>query len=174
MKLGCPGSPFNRRFVGRREELAELHRLLNISRTGTIVAIHGLGGTGKTEVAFSYAHAFAARYPGWRYPRQRRQRRKPPIPGNTAGNGIDRVEPFFVCILGQRYGWTPEPEQLKAREDRQRQQVEKHSITDMEVRHAVLNSRLKRRSYFYLRATTRLRPPADTSIRRRCCASWSN
>lgn len=20
---------------------------------------------------------------------------------------IDRVEPFFVCILGQRYGWTP-------------------------------------------------------------------
>jgi hypothetical protein len=26
---------------------------------------------------------------------------------------IDRVEPFFVCILGQRYGWVPEPEQLK-------------------------------------------------------------
>jgi hypothetical protein len=22
---------------------------------------------------------------------------------------IDRVEPFFVCILGQRYGWVPEP-----------------------------------------------------------------
>ena len=20
---------------------------------------------------------------------------------------IDRVEPFFVCILGQRYGWVP-------------------------------------------------------------------
>src|SRR5271157_2434523 len=66
---------------------------------------------------------------------------------------IDRVEPFFVCILGQRYGWVPEPEQLKAREDSQRQQVEKRSITDMEVRHAVLDTKLKRRSYFYLRAT---------------------
>ena len=45
---------------------------------------------------------------------------------------IDRVEPFFVCILGQRYGWVPEPEQLKARKDIQRQQVEKRSINDME------------------------------------------
>jgi nephrocystin-3 len=66
---------------------------------------------------------------------------------------IDRVEPFFVCILGQRYGWVPKPEQLKAKEDSQRQQVEQRSITDMEVRHAVLNNTLKRRSYFYLRAT---------------------
>lgn len=65
---------------------------------------------------------------------------------------IDRVEPFFVCILGQRYGWVPRPEQLKALDDRQRQQAEERSITDMEVRHAVLNTRLSRRSYFYLRA----------------------
>ena len=66
---------------------------------------------------------------------------------------IDRVEPVFVCILGQRYGWVPKPAQLKAREDRQSQQVEQRSITDMEVRHAVFNNKLKRRSYFYLRAT---------------------
>ena len=65
---------------------------------------------------------------------------------------IDRVEPFFVCMLGQRYGWMPEPGQLKAEEDRQRQQEERRSITDMEIRHAVLTTRLKRRSYFYLRA----------------------
>ena len=65
---------------------------------------------------------------------------------------IDRVEPFFVCMLGQRYGWEPEPGQLKAEEDRQRQQEERRSITDMEIRHAVLTTRLKRRSYFYLRA----------------------
>ena len=32
---------------------------------------------------------------------------------------IDAVEPFFVCILGQRYGWVPGPEQLRAREDNQ-------------------------------------------------------
>src|SRR5476651_1407183 len=66
---------------------------------------------------------------------------------------IDRVEPFFVCILGQRYGWVPEPFQLKDPDDRQRQLAEERSITDMEVRHAVINSKLKRRSYFYLRAT---------------------
>jgi len=66
---------------------------------------------------------------------------------------IDRVEPFFVCILGQRYGWVPRPEELKAREDRRRQQAEQRSITDMEVHHAVLNTMLKRRSYFYLRVT---------------------
>lgn len=66
---------------------------------------------------------------------------------------IDRVEPFFVCIPGQRYGSVPEPERLKAREDLQRQQMEQRSMTDMEVRHAVLNTKLKRRSYFYLRTT---------------------
>jgi hypothetical protein len=32
----------------------------------------------------------------------------------------DRVEPFFLCILGQRYGRVPEPEQLRAREDSQK------------------------------------------------------
>jgi WD40 repeat protein len=65
---------------------------------------------------------------------------------------IDRVEPFFVCILGQRYGWEPEPEQLKDLDDRKRQQAQKRSITDMEVRHGVLSRNLSRRSYFYLRA----------------------
>ena len=65
---------------------------------------------------------------------------------------IDRVEPFFVCILGQRYGWEPEPEQLKDPADRQRQHEQRRSITDMEVRHGVLDTGLSRRSYFYLRA----------------------
>ena len=60
---------------------------------------------------------------------------------------IDRVEPFFVCILGQRYAWVPESELLKEREDSQRQQVEKRSITDMEVRHAALNTKRKQRGF---------------------------
>jgi WD40 repeat protein len=66
---------------------------------------------------------------------------------------IDRVEPFFVCILGQRYGWVPEPEHFRDTADRQRQEQEPRSITDLEVRHAVLDQRRKRSSYFYLRAT---------------------
>ena len=72
---------------------------------------------------------------------------------------IDRVEPFFICILGQRYGWVPEPGEMMKAEGRrmklncQRQQVKQRSITDLEVRHAVLNTKRKRRSCFYLCAT---------------------
>ena len=54
----------------------------------------------------------------------------------------DRVEPFFVCILGQRYGWVLEPHHFRDTADRQRQQREPRSITDLEVRHAS-NSRSK-------------------------------
>jgi hypothetical protein len=54
---------------------------------------------------------------------------------------IDRVEPFFVCILGQRYGWVPEPRHFRDDADRERQQREPRSITDLEGRHAVLDSR---------------------------------
>jgi len=66
---------------------------------------------------------------------------------------IDRVEPLFICILGQRYGWVPEPDQLRGEEDRRRQKDRPRSVTDLEVRHAVLDGGRKRRSYFYLRAT---------------------
>lgn len=65
---------------------------------------------------------------------------------------IERVEPLFVCILGQRYGWVPKVEDFKDDQDKARQVAEHRSITDLEVRHAVLDSRRKRRSYFYLRA----------------------
>ncbi len=66
---------------------------------------------------------------------------------------IDRVEPLFVCILGQRYGWVPKMEDFKDKADRARQASAPRSITDLEVRHAVLKDRRKQRSYFYLRKT---------------------
>jgi hypothetical protein len=47
---------------------------------------------------------------------------------------IDCVGLFFVCVIGQRYGWMPEPVQLKTKEDSQRQQVEKGSIIRDEKR----------------------------------------
>ena len=43
---------------------------------------------------------------------------------------IDWVEPFFVCILGQRYGWVPEPRHFRATADQQRQEQGPRSITD--------------------------------------------
>src|ERR1039458_72576 len=64
---------------------------------------------------------------------------------------MDGVEPLFLCILGQRYVWVPEVKDFKEEADKARQESEPRSITDLEVRRAVLTERRKHRSYFYLR-----------------------
>src|SRR5262249_45534837 len=63
---------------------------------------------------------------------------------------IERVEPFFVCALGQRYGWTPPAEEISDEDDRRA--YAGLSSTEMEVRHAVLSGKLRRRSPFSFRA----------------------
>jgi hypothetical protein len=55
--------PYNRRFSGRLDELFELRTRLQDDHAGVISGMHGLGGIGKTELAFTFAHAFAAEYP---------------------------------------------------------------------------------------------------------------
>ena len=71
--------PYNRRFVGRLNELTQLRKWLFQGRSGVItayerstqqagmVSVQGLGGIGKTELAFTYAHAYAGLYPGGRF-----------------------------------------------------------------------------------------------------------
>ena len=54
-------------FTGRDTILAELNRLLIVGdgkSVSTQVAIHGLGGIGKTSVAAEYAHRYASEYAG--------------------------------------------------------------------------------------------------------------
>jgi WD40 repeat protein len=63
---------------------------------------------------------------------------------------IERTEPFFIGILGQRYGWIPIGEEIKDENDRKA--YDGLSITEMEMRYAVLDGLLKRRSYFYIRS----------------------
>jgi len=58
---------YNKNFTGRLDELVELRRMLTDQQTGVIAGIHGLGGIGKTELAFTFAHAFASAYPGGRF-----------------------------------------------------------------------------------------------------------
>jgi len=51
-------------FVGRGNELDELHRLLQTSQRVGIVAATGMGGIGKTELAWQYANRHRVDYPG--------------------------------------------------------------------------------------------------------------
>ncbi len=54
----------NPQFVGRGLKLRELHEILYMGRFGVLTAVHGLGGLGKTSIAFQYAHAHRHIYPG--------------------------------------------------------------------------------------------------------------
>ena len=70
---------------------------------------------------------------------------------------IDRVKPFFVSILAQRYGWAPSPNEHDYEGDTAEEA--NMSITEMEIRYAVLSRRLRRRNFFYFRRPT---VPRDT------------
>lgn len=59
--------PYNKQFSGRLDELVNLRERLKDDCAGVISGVHGLGGVGKTELAFTYAHAFAGVYPGGRF-----------------------------------------------------------------------------------------------------------
>ncbi|MGB8295735.1 MAG: DUF4062 domain-containing protein [Polyangia bacterium] len=69
---------------------------------------------------------------------------------------IDRVDPFFVCLLGQRYGWIPAAADL--RDAPEESALAGLSITEMEIRHAAFRPATTKRSYFYFRHAS---VPAD-------------
>ena len=55
---------------------------------------------------------------------------------------IDRCCPFFLCLLGERYGWVPGPGHIAAELRAHYPWLDEHldhSVTEMEVWHAVLN-----------------------------------
>ncbi|NQT14551.1 MAG: toll/interleukin-1 receptor domain-containing protein, partial [Planctomycetes bacterium] len=59
--------PYNPNFVGRTDELRKLHDTLALGRVGAVTAVQGIGGIGKTALAYHYAHRYAAEYPGGRF-----------------------------------------------------------------------------------------------------------
>ncbi|MFW9259191.1 tetratricopeptide repeat protein [Nostoc sp. CALU 546] len=58
-----PAVPFEK-FVGREAELEKLHQQLQTSRQVAIIAVAGMGGVGKTELATQYAKQHLQNYQG--------------------------------------------------------------------------------------------------------------
>jgi serine/threonine protein kinase/tetratricopeptide (TPR) repeat protein len=52
----------NTNFIGREKELAAIRASLRTSRLLALVALHGLGGVGKTQLALEYAYRHASDY----------------------------------------------------------------------------------------------------------------
>jgi hypothetical protein len=55
-------SPRNRNFTGRDETLAQIRTALTSGESPAVMALHGMGGVGKTQLALEYAHRFAGEY----------------------------------------------------------------------------------------------------------------
>ena len=67
---------------------------------------------------------------------------------------IRRSRPFLIALVGDRYGWVPPEERMRAAVDEEgfRTDVEGKSVTALEIEYGVLDSAdQKRRSLFYFR-----------------------
>ena len=70
---------------------------------------------------------------------------------------IDRARPYFVGMLGERYGWIPAPGQYAADLLQRQPWLEQHkggrSVTELEILHGVLNDpTMAGRAFFYFRS----------------------
>ncbi len=66
---------------------------------------------------------------------------------------IRRCRPYFIGILGERYGWVPDaiPQELVDREEWLKEHLD-HSVTELEILHGVLrNPEMAEHAFFYLR-----------------------
>ena len=68
---------------------------------------------------------------------------------------INRCRPYFISLLGERYGWVPDsiPDELLEREDWLQEQFQKQkSVTELEILHGVLrNPNMAGHAFFYFR-----------------------
>lgn len=70
---------------------------------------------------------------------------------------IDRSRPYFIGMLGERYGWVPPPDGYAPDLLERQPWLKKHqgskSVTELEILHGVLkNKRMKSRAFFYFRS----------------------
>jgi hypothetical protein len=79
---------------------------------------------------------------------------------------IRRCQPYFIDLLGERYGWVPERSSIPADLLEAQPWLEqhlRHSVTELEILHGVLNEKpMHGHAYFYFRDPKYLeRVPAD-------------
>ena len=70
---------------------------------------------------------------------------------------IDRARPYFIGMLGERYGWIPPPDRFAPDLLERQPWLKTHhagkSVTELEILHGVLNNRrMKGRAFLYLRS----------------------
>lgn len=70
---------------------------------------------------------------------------------------IDRARPYFIGMLGERYGWVPPADGFAADLVEHQPWLKKHqggkSVTELEILHGVLNNKkMAGRAFFYLRS----------------------
>jgi len=71
---------------------------------------------------------------------------------------IERCRPYFIGMLGERYGWVPDsiPQELLDSQEWLKEHLQ-HSVTELEILHGVLlNPAMADRSLFYFRDPTYL------------------
>ena len=67
---------------------------------------------------------------------------------------VKRCRPFFIVLLGDRYGWVPPPERMRAVavEEGFSADLTGRSVTDLEIEFGILaDQRQQHRSFFYFR-----------------------
>jgi hypothetical protein len=67
---------------------------------------------------------------------------------------IERSRPYFIGLLGERYGWVPDeiPAELVEQEPWLAEHRD-HSVTELEILHGVLNDpAMEKHAFFYLRS----------------------
>lgn len=83
--------------------------------------------------------------------------------------GIDDSVPYFICILGDRYGWIPSENDINLGEGQLykefvKEQVDKErSITEIEIRYALLHkNRIK--PFFFFKSSSNISDPDDKIV----------
>jgi tetratricopeptide (TPR) repeat protein len=81
---------------------------------------------------------------------------------------IERSRPYFIGLLGERYGWIPETirSEVIEREPWLKEHVLEHtSVTELEILHGVLNNpKMQSHAFFYFRDPNYLPPNADPAM----------